>query len=556
MNLIGALVDVKNQPTVVRLDHLQAEDASWISDSYYLTEEVENHLGVVGRLIARGHGSGLFLIGHFGSGKSHFLAYLTQQAELGKFKAVRPVPLSLLNYSSEKSLESIITGVLSLDTTAPDRRTAWAALERDSNMGLLLMLDELSEFLRSKPNTRAFNEDIRFLQFLGEWAQDHRLWILAALQEQIEHTGEIEYDLFRKIKDRYPIRLILSTTHVKDLIAERMLIKKPGYAEATAALAKDLQNAFPDNPMDYADFTKVYPIHPATLTLLEEVRDRFSQARGIIDFTVTRLRGDEARGIAPFLEEPWGALLSPEAIVDHFSDLFEVQPEFLALAQKVFPYYRKHLATLFPNEKKRELARRLLKLLVLVHLSPARESLRSEEAAWWLLYQISSIQPGKNIEIIRNVLEEMTTKGAYLKRVDDRYSVDLAEDGRESLDQLIEKTGREIGNQHDALLEDLVPLIQKGAFNPFTLDRERWLKRVFSWHFHDREYRIYLGGGQPPNIDGHTLQVGAALGASGRGRVLLPARSQKTGDGRRTQGARDSPAFGAKAAAQKSACPD
>ena len=56
--------------------------------------------------------------------------------------------------------------------------------------------------------------------------------------------------------------------------------------------------------------------------LLEEVRDRFSQARGVIDFTLTRLLGNPAKGTEPFLDEPWGHLLSPDLIIDHFADLF------------------------------------------------------------------------------------------------------------------------------------------------------------------------------------------------------------------------------------------
>ncbi|PYV37476.1 MAG: hypothetical protein DMG06_27960, partial [Acidobacteria bacterium] len=139
--------------------------------------------------------------------------------------------------------------------------------------GIFLALDELSEFLRSKPSRQSFNEDIRFLQFLGEWAQDHRLWILAALQEQIEHTGDIEYDLYRKIKDRYPIRLLLTPAHVKDLIASKLLQKKPAYAKAVDSLVKELKSTFPNASVNLQEFTQLYPLHPVTLELLEEVRD-------------------------------------------------------------------------------------------------------------------------------------------------------------------------------------------------------------------------------------------------------------------------------------------
>ena len=111
----------------------------------------------------------------------------------------------------------------------------------------------MSEFLRSKPSAQSFNEDLRFLQFLGEWAQDHPLWILAALQEQIEHTGDMEYDLYRKIKDRYPVRYILSPAHVKDLIAGRILRKKPSYRPAVEKLAREWMKLYPDSSVAYAD---------------------------------------------------------------------------------------------------------------------------------------------------------------------------------------------------------------------------------------------------------------------------------------------------------------
>ncbi|MBU1753184.1 hypothetical protein KKG56_04920, partial [bacterium] len=68
--------------------------------------------------------------------------------------------------------------------------------------GLVLILDELSEFLRAKSTPASFNEDVRFLQHLGEEAANKPLWIIASLQEQIEETGHIQQNLFNRIKDR------------------------------------------------------------------------------------------------------------------------------------------------------------------------------------------------------------------------------------------------------------------------------------------------------------------------------------------------------------------
>ena len=87
---IRDLVEVIPQPTVIRLDHLQGTDAGWISESYYITDETEDHFKALKALLSKKQGCGVFLIGQYGSGKSHFLAYLAQQIETGSFVPSAP----------------------------------------------------------------------------------------------------------------------------------------------------------------------------------------------------------------------------------------------------------------------------------------------------------------------------------------------------------------------------------------------------------------------------------------------------------------------------------
>ncbi len=518
-------VSVEPQPTVVRLGQLKEENSGWIRESFFLTEEIQKHLAVLGKLLGQENGCGVFLIGHYGSGKSHFLAYSNQLALRGELGGKQPqaFPISLLNFKAAQSLESILEQETGLENPQADRRTNWQMLQDRFPQGIFLLLDELSEFLRSKPTSQSFNEDVRFLQFLGEWAQDHQFWILAALQEQIEHTGAIEQDLYRKIKDRYPYRLWLTTSHVKDLIAGKILRKKPSYAAAVEKLAREMKKIFPD--ADYTSLCQIYPLHPATLDLLEEVRDRFSQARGIIDFALTRLLGNAARNVTPFLDQPWGNLISPDLIVDHFADLFELQPEFLPIAQKILPYYRKHISRLFEKKLQQELAWRLLKLLILVHLSPSRDRLDCLDAARWLLFKISSLDASKNVEIVKKTLDLMVQQGAYVKRQDSRYWLDLADHSREDLEELLARTRQELSSRPEGLWEMLIPLLDEADFNPFSLPRERWQMRMIPWHFSDRPLQFYLGGGTPPPIRGLLLQIGLPWGLAPQGRdcyILIP----------------------------------
>ncbi|MGH8476875.1 MAG: DUF6079 family protein, partial [Methylococcales bacterium] len=494
-------VEVRPHPTVVRLDDLESGNAAWVTQSFVVTPDLENHLRALRESFGREHGTGVFLVGHYGSGKSHFLAFLVEGLRCGRFVS-RPLSvafLSLVNHRSDQRLEDIVSRLLGLENTDGDRRIAWRALldRQEYQDGLVLVLDEVSEFLRSKDDDRSFTEDIRFLQFLGEWATNHRLWIVAAIQEAIEHTGEIEYSLYRKIKDRYALRLLLTPTHVHALIADGILEKKPGYDEDVGKLLDEIRASFPGMQLDDELFRKVYPLHPATLDLLDEVRDRFSQARGIVDFTVKRLAGDAQRAIVAFLDQAWGSFLSPDAIVDHFSDLFELQPEFMPLAQQVLPWYRKNLAVIFDNPGLRNLAERVLKLLILVHLSPARDGLSAQQAAEWLLFSSIQSDPSKNRTIVHKVLARLATEGRYVIGDGNGFKLNLKDDGLVHFEQLLDREMERLQRDDLLILDTLASLMNAETFNPFILPRNRWQHRRLAWHFHEREYAVWLGEEEP-----------------------------------------------------------
>ena len=529
-------VEVRPHPTVVRLDDLKAANAAWLTDSFLLTPEVNGHLRALRQLFGRTSGCGIFLIGHYGCGKSHFLAYLIQQTLVGEFTSPCPaaVSVSLVNFSADNRLEDIVAKTLNLQVRSGDRREIWDGVFEDQNpRGILLVLDELSEFLRSKPDARAFTEDIRFLQFLGEWAQDKRFWIIAAMQEAIEHTGELEYGLYRKIKDRYPIRLLLTPAHVQTLIADCILTKKPGYQEGVDKLALDFRQNFPRSAFDETLFKSIYPLHPVTLELLEEVRDRFSQARGVVDFVVSRLRGDPARDIEAFLDQPWGSLLTPDAIVDHFRDLFEFQPEFLPLAQQVFPWYQKHLTELFEKPALHTLAERLLKLLILCHLSPARDTLSSEQAVEWLMFGAVRTDPAKNQAIVLKVLTKLAEQGRYVVGKGHQFRLNLKDTGRAQLEKLLTREIESLKGQDILVLETLAPMLPTDGVNPFQLPRNQWQHRRVQWHFHERLFAVWFGEDEPGQIDSLALCIRPPWGqpVSPNGiYVLEPAQITVTDD--------------------------
>ncbi len=507
-------VSVRARPTVVRLED---REASWIDD-YYVTAEVARHIKALDVALDRPNGTGVFVIGPYGSGKSHLLAWLARRLS-DRADPQRVVATSMLAHPSTERLEAVLGRAVGVDD-APDRRPGWTAAVEG---GLVLLIDELSEFLRSKPDTRAFNEDVRFLQFLGELAITERLVIVAAMQEQIEHTGELDVGLYRKIRDRFPVRLQLGPVHTREVLARGVLDKLPGSDEAIAPVARRLREALPDHPVDEGLLTAIYPIHPATLELLDEVRDRFSQTRGAVEFVVTQLRGDATRDVTPFLDEPWGSFVTPDRIVEHFYDVLRIQAEFLPLHEQLFPWWQSEGHQLFETATLRTLAERVLRLLALVWLSPRREALTADDALAWLLLAASRTDPGRNRAIVARVLETLASNGRYVRSDDGQFRLDFDDDSSARLEGRLKRELAALAIDDETLFAALIE--RSEALPDFPIDR--WAPHEITWHHHRRSVRVWLGNGEPSPISEPGIVVRLPWGAPeavARVDTILPER--------------------------------
>ena len=126
---IGDLVEIPEIKTVIQLEDLNDPRLSrMILETFVLTREVRDNLTAILESLTGGEGRGIFLKGHFGSGKSHFLGMLSlllrfpeswealtsQSRELidfeRKFKDQRflTVEISLVQYRASEFLEDII----------------------------------------------------------------------------------------------------------------------------------------------------------------------------------------------------------------------------------------------------------------------------------------------------------------------------------------------------------------------------------------------------------------------------------------------------------------
>lgn len=428
-------------------------------------ERSQQALGATIRSLAgvgRGAGGSFFLNGVYGSGKSHLLGLLTLLADgIGHdvWSQTQPELASLLpgfaprlvahfsldEYDATRlSLEEVFwrevqsewtrrgfpVEALTLPQTG-SRTEAFAALDEilqaHELQGLVVCIDELSLFLSAKDH-RALQSDAAFLQFLGQRArrqasQGCPLWIFAAIQKTFEDIGQLEAYSLSQIRDRFTT-LPLSLAHLPSLIERRLVIRKD--AAAVQRVCHDsfetLSRALPRLDFGTVEWEQLYPFHPATVMLLEQVVVRFfSRTRSAALFCATSLQAALAQ---PTAGE--GRILL-EALFDYLAPELEEHPDLRPFAG-VWANWRESSATLANDTAEAQVLERLMKALLLFKIAGVAPSVAQVANS----IALDAHLPGDgNYEYAEVLLEKLRTRGSYLAlerhegEFADRYAVDL-----------------------------------------------------------------------------------------------------------------------------------
>jgi hypothetical protein len=364
--------------------------------------------------------------------------------------------------------------------------------------GVVLLIDELSEFLKAKSSAGEFQEDIRFLQFLGEMTSELPLWIVATLQERIETTGDIPQEAFAKIKDRYPVRLLFEGSHIEEIVSERLVKKRPGARAYLQELYQQFKQTFNYLPFDWEKWYQLYPVHPLTIQLLDELRGLFSQHRGAVDFVYSRLKGDPKRQIPSLLEAPAQTLLSPTLIFDHFLDRIRETLETNPYYERVYCLYTQLIPKLFPDPDTQKVALQLIKLLILLAISPIQHRPSTKELTLSILYPFTDLDPTLNFRFIHDILTLFAQEGAYLRHepeenfLKDKFYLDLEEDTQFIIKKRYEQLKKELSPK-DSRVYNFIFTHVHASFIPLAeLYFNETLETEIIWQNTRRKGRIYF----------------------------------------------------------------
>ena len=304
----GDLIQFEPIETVVQLRDADRESAArQLVATYVVSTEMAEKLATVVipqiQFDQPADNKGFLVVGNYGTGKSHLMSVISaiaERAELlesispavavaaqqiaGRFKVARTeLGATTMDFREFvcSQLEEALAG-WGIDyrfppkDTIPNHKRAFEEMmsafqERYPDQGLLLVVDELLDYLKSRRDQELIL-DLNFLREVGEVCKDLRFRFMAGVQEAIFDSPRFDHvaDSLRRVKDRFE-QVRIARTDVKYVVAHRLL-RKTG--EQLARIREYLTpfTKFYGNMNERLDeFVRLFPVHPDFIDTFEQI---------------------------------------------------------------------------------------------------------------------------------------------------------------------------------------------------------------------------------------------------------------------------------------------
>jgi hypothetical protein len=255
---------------------------------------------------------GVLIVGNYGTGKSHLMSVLSLVAEdakyvpiirhqkvsaaanaiAGKFKVHR------IEISSQMSLRDIITQQLELflekhgvaftfppadkviNNKAAFEEMMAAFAEVHPNQGVLLVVDEFLEYLRSRRD-HDLVLDLSFLREIGEVTKHLRFRFVAGVQEAVFDSSRFQHvaDSLRRVRDRFT-QVLLARQDVSFVVAERLLKKSADQQNKIRTYLTPFAKFYGSMNERMDDYVRLFPVHPDYIGTFERLV--FTEKRGAL----------------------------------------------------------------------------------------------------------------------------------------------------------------------------------------------------------------------------------------------------------------------------------
>jgi len=247
---------------------------------------------------------GILIVGNYGTGKSHLMSVISAVAErselreqltnarvkdaatsfAGKFKVVRVEIGSVTRGLREILLDELqaalsswgITFVFPPADQVNNNKTliiqAVAAFqEKYPGMGILLVVDELLDYLRTREQ-RALILDLGFLRELGEVAASCPFRFMGGLQETLFENPRFSFvaEQLRRVKDRFE-QINIAREDITFVVSQRLLKKTDAQKAQIADYLRKFAPLYKSMAERMEEFVDLFPIHPVYVETFENL---------------------------------------------------------------------------------------------------------------------------------------------------------------------------------------------------------------------------------------------------------------------------------------------
>ena len=425
------LVSLREFESVVRLDEFTPED---IVAGFVLTPQLESQVKLLfDRLAAPRERNSFLIIGNYGSGKSHLLAFvdsLLEQPErvaLIRQRAIREwvenclgqrrflpvaytlpaerVPLSKVFYDQVLKAASRVVSKDAIGPLPPDmydhREQIQRVLAALGDTTLVVIFDELADFLAAKHDAD-LRHDLNFLRELGEISATYRVRFIAALQEDLlspthPRMATLAAEINR-ILDRYE-KVTIPGENMRQVVAERLMEKTESQRRDLASVYQSIRRSFPLLTFSESEFVSLYPVHPWVFEFYDQgIVRRIASRRSVIEFV--------RWGFRQVANQEATTLVTLDHALTYTLDDFRRHAEGVSYAEMHDRLLQEALPRLV-HEADRILVNRAVKVLTLAAL--AGREMTVEEIAHALLIGEESLGE-YNYDALEQALEELARK--------------------------------------------------------------------------------------------------------------------------------------------------
>ena len=303
------LIQFEPIETVVQLRDADSESAAQrLVATYVVSDEMAEKLTAV--LIPQlqfdqpADNKGFLVVGNYGTGKSHLMSVISAVAERGELREAltnRAVADAAGRIAGRFKVARTEMGATTIDfrgfvcsqleaaldswgvsyrfpaaDAIPNHKGAFEEMmgafqQRYPDQGLLLVVDELLDYLRSRRDQELVL-DLNFLREVGEVCKDLSFRFIAGVQEAIFDSHRFAHvaGSVRRVKDRFD-QLLIARTDVKFVVAERLL-KKTGHQQTQIRGYLTPFTRFYGAMNERLDeFVRLFPVHPDFIDTFERI---------------------------------------------------------------------------------------------------------------------------------------------------------------------------------------------------------------------------------------------------------------------------------------------